>query len=75
MQTNLSYQNTMQDENVCVEPKYFYTASEVARMLYVSRSTAYREIRKLNSELEKKGFVTVSGKIPVKFFHERFYCI
>ncbi len=75
MQTNLSYQNTMQDENVCVEPKYFYTASEVARMLYVSRSTAYREIRKLNSELEKKGFVTVSGKIPVKFFHERFYCV
>ena len=74
MQNNISYNNTLKDET-CTEHKYFYTASEVARMLYVSRSTAYREIRKLNSELEKKGFVTVSGKIPVKFFHERFYCV
>ena len=74
MQTNLSCNNTVTEETR-VEPKYFYTATEVAKMLYVSRSTAYREIRRLNSELEQLGFVTVSGKIPVKFFHERFYCV
>ena len=74
MQTNVNCQNIVTDENVCTEPKYFYTPSEVARMIYVSRSTAYREIRRLNSELEKKGFAVVSGKVPVKYFHERFYC-
>ena len=73
MQTNLSCNNTVTEETR-VEPKYFYTATEVAKMLYVSRSTAYREIRRLNSELEQLGFNTVSGKVPVKFFHERFYC-
>ena len=75
MQTNVNCQNIMTDENVCMEPKYFYTASEVARMLYVSRSKAYREIRKLNEELGQLGYSTISGKVPVKFFHERFYCV
>ena len=70
MQTN----NTVTEETH-VEPKYFYTAAEVARMLYVSNSTAYREIRRLNAELSALGYSTISGKIPVKFFHERFYCV
>lgn len=74
MQNNVS-NSTLTGEHTCSEAKLFYTASDLERMLYISRSTAYREIRKLNAELEKKGYVTISGKIPVKFFHERFYCV
>lgn len=38
-------------ENVSLESK-LYTAEEVAIILGVSRSTAYREIKRLNAELE-----------------------
>ena len=39
----------------------------------VSRSTAYRIIKRLNQELENKGYITVSGKVSKKYFADRFY--
>ena len=42
----------------------FLTASDVAEILNVSRSTAYRIIRRLNDELNKAGKITVAGKSP-----------
>ena len=54
--------------------KYFYTAIDVQNILGVSKSTAYREIKRLNGELKSKGYITISGKIPVKYFSERLYC-
>lgn len=56
-----------------MEDKKFYDADDVAAMLSVSRPTAYRIIRQLNDELKSKGFIVISGRIPVKFFEERFY--
>ena len=56
------------------ENKRFYTADDIAKILYVSKSTAYREIKKLNDELRQKGYITISGKVPQKFFEEKFYC-
>lgn len=53
--------------------KLFISAKEVARELEVSDSFAYRLVRKLNDELEKKGFVVVKGKISCKYFEERVY--
>lgn len=54
--------------------RLFYTAVDVMAILGISKSTAYREIKKLNDELRAKGYITISGKIPVKYFMERLYC-
>ena len=49
------------------------TAKDVSALLCVSECKAYEYIRKLNAELEKKGFMTVRGKVPAKYLYERFY--
>ena len=49
------------------------TADEVSEVLGISKSKAYRLIRSMNSELEKKGYMTITGKVNRKFFTERFY--
>lgn len=53
--------------------KKFLTAADVAEILNVSRSTAYRIIRKLNDELNKAGKITVAGKISARYFYENTY--
>lgn len=52
---------------------YFYV-DDVQRLLGVSESKAYKTMQALNKELEKMGYIKVSGRIPKKFFCERFYC-
>lgn len=54
--------------------KLFFTVDDVIAILGISKSTAYREIKKLNDELSRKGYHTISGRIPVKYFVEKFYC-
>lgn len=56
-----------------MEQSIFISAKEVADMLGISKSKAYRIVRELNEELEAKGFITVSGKVSRKFFEEKFY--
>lgn len=51
----------------------FYTAQEVAELLGVSRGQAYKVIKNLNEQLAKKGYIVVSGKIPKKYFAEKYY--
>lgn len=51
----------------------FLDANEVASALDVSRSTAYRVIKKLNDELSGRGYLTVAGKVSKKYFAERLY--
>ncbi len=53
--------------------KKFLTATDIAEILSVSRSTAYRIIRKLNDELNKAGKITVAGKISARYFYENTY--
>ena len=52
----------------------FYTVNDVMAMLGVSQSKAYKIIQSLNKELKKKGYIVVAGKVPKKFFREKFYC-
>lgn len=53
----------------------FYDVEDVRELLGVSRSKAYDIIRDLNAELKKNGYiVAIAGKVPKKFFNERFYC-
>ncbi len=53
--------------------KRMLTASDVAEILCVSRSTAYRIVKKLNEELEKSGKITVAGRISARYFFEKTY--
>lgn len=59
-------------ESISLESK-LYTAQEVATILGVSKTTAYREIKRLNAELEAQGYITITGKISKRFFNERAY--
>ena len=48
--------------------KLYYTASEVAEMVGVGRTSAYGIIKKLNQELAKAGYLVVDGKLPYAYF-------
>lgn len=49
----------------------YYGAEEVAELLRISKGKSYAIIRDLNKELEQKGFITISGKVPRKYLEER----
>lgn len=53
--------------------KQVYTAKDLQELLGVSESKAYQYIRQMNEELQKKGFLTVRGKIPAAYVRERFF--
>ena len=46
--------------------KQFYTVKDVMRILQVKEAKAYKIIRKLNEELEQRGYIVVSGKVSKK---------
>lgn len=51
----------------------YFKAPEVAEMLGVSRGHAYKIVKKLNTELAAKGYITIAGRIPKKYFWEKYY--
>ena len=51
----------------------FIKVEEVARELEISKSYAYKIVKKLNDELKEKGFLTISGRVNKKYFMERMY--
>ena len=53
--------------------KMYVTADEAAQILGVSRAYAYKAIRELNAELAEKGYRVVAGRVPVKYFKEKYY--
>ena len=50
----------------------FIRAEDVAKELDISKAYAYKVIRRLNAELEAKGFLTRPGRISRDYFFERF---
>lgn len=56
------------------DTRVFYNADDISVILTVSKPTAYRIIKRLNDELSNKGFIVVSGRVPKKYFDEKFYC-
>lgn len=50
-------------------------AKYVGESLGVSRASAYRVIRALNSELEASGVRTLAGKVNLAYFEKRFFAI
>ena len=51
----------------------FINANEISKELQISRSSAYKIIRKLNHELEEKGYLVVNGKVLKRYFVLRYY--
>lgn len=51
----------------------FLTVRDVMEITGLKETAAYKMIHDMNQELSKKGFYTVAGKIPRKYFFERTY--
>ena len=49
----------------------FIRADDVARELDVSKSYAYKLIQRLNAELRKQGYITISGRVSRSYFEEK----
>lgn len=49
----------------------FLRVDDVAQELGVSKSYAYKIVRKLNAELKEMGYLTVAGRISKKYFLEK----
>jgi hypothetical protein len=53
--------------------KYYITGPEVAKALGISDGKAYEILRELNKELKAGGYITVAGRVPLRFFNEHWY--
>ncbi|MDO5433006.1 helix-turn-helix domain-containing protein [Eubacterium sp.] len=53
--------------------KMFISAEEMAKELGISKSFAYKLMREMNEELQKKGYLTIAGRVSRKYFEEKFY--
>lgn len=51
--------------------KTYLTVGEVAEILGISKSYAYKIVRKLNDEMKEKGYITISGRVNKNYFLEK----
>ena len=51
----------------------YITVTEVMEVIGCKEGLAYKIIRDLNSELKAKGYLTVNGKVPRRYFQEKIY--
>lgn len=56
------------------EEKKYLRVGEVAEILDVSESRAYKIMHQLNQELKKQGKIVTAGRISRKYLLERIYC-
>lgn len=57
-----------------VEEHGCYRVEDIKNILDVSKSMAYRIMQQLNKELKEKGYITIAGRVPIKYFNEKYYC-
>lgn len=63
----------MTNTNEHIEQRFLFE-QDIEKILNISRASAYRVIKELNAELQKQGYLTVAGRIPTKYFYQRYYC-
>lgn len=51
----------------------FMTAQDIVEVTGMSEAYAYKLIKKLNIELEQKGYITIKGRVSKDYFEERVY--
>ena len=49
----------------------FMRVDDVAQVLSVSKSYAYKLVQKLNAELKEMGYLTISGRVSKQYFLEK----
>ena len=49
----------------------FLRVDEVAEILSISKSYAYKIVQKLNADLKSKGFITIAGRVNKQYFLEK----
>ena len=49
----------------------FMRVEDVATELGVSKSYAYKVVRRLNADLKNMGYLTVAGRVSKKYFMEK----
>ena len=54
-----------------MENTSFMRVEEVAQELGISKSYAYKIVKRLNEELKGKGMLTISGRVNRRYFMER----
>lgn len=52
----------------------FYKVDDIKNILDISESKAYKIIQQLNRELKERGFIVIAGRVPIKYFKEKYYC-
>ena len=62
-----------EDKAMTTVTNAYLTANQVMEILDVSRTTAYKVIKEMNEELLSKGYRIRSGRIPKKYFEEKYY--
>lgn len=56
-----------------ITEKIYLDADAIAELLGVSKGFAYKIIRELNADLKSQGYIVIAGKVPTKFFQEKYY--
>jgi Mn-dependent DtxR family transcriptional regulator len=51
----------------------FIKADEIAQELGVSKPYAYKLVKRMNEELQKRGFVTIPGRVSKQYYREKVY--
>ena len=49
----------------------FLRVDDVAEILCISKSHAYKIVQKLNAEMKKQGFITIAGRVNKQYFLEK----
>lgn len=60
-------------EEIVVENRKMLSAKEVAKVLEISVSYAYKTIDQLNEELKKSGYLTIPGKVDSLYLKKRYF--
>ena len=55
------------------EKSLFLNANQVADYMSISMPMAYKVIRKLNDEMKKDGYITISGKVNRCYFESKIF--
>ena len=69
---NLGYIKRRRIEIMEIEKSY-YDVYDVIKLLGVSKSKAYAVMREMNDYLEEQGYLVISGKVPARYFNEKWY--
>lgn len=51
----------------------FIKVDEMVSELKISKPYAYKLMRDMNEELQKKGYMTIAGRVSRQYFEEKFY--